>query len=401
MRVLVLSQVYYPDTVSVAQHLSDLCDALVAKGCSVDVVSSRLPYYADGQYASKETRKGVRIHRIRHTNFSRNSLLGRGFNFFSFFVSSIAKAIILGRRCDLVLTTSVPPFMATVAMLVSKINGIDFKYWLMDVQPDLAFESGVLERHSLRGRILSFFSTSTLRAAKRVVVLDRHMMDHVTKCGVPLDRVHVLPVWPVSEDFYDGDRLENPFRVEHDYGTKIVVMYSGNHAWVHPLDTLLQASHLLRNDDRFLFSFIGGGIRVRDVSDHRLANGGDNIAQHEFQPRASFHISIAASDIQVVIMGDNQVGYTHPNKIYGALLLAKPVLYIGPAVSHVTDILQNLSGNITVRHGDVAGLVGALQQFVSLDEDEMLKIGKKNREYALVNFKKELLIESTVDSVLN
>ena len=401
MRILVLSQVYYPDTVSVAQHLTDLCDALVADGCSVDVVSSRFPYYTDGEYASQETHNGVRIHRIRHTNFPRNSLLGRGFNFFSFFVSSIAKAIILGRRCDLVFATSVPPFMATVAMLVSKFNGIDFKYWLMDVQPDLAFESGVLERYSVRGRILSFFSTATLRAAKRVVVLDRHMMNHVAKFGVPLDRIHALPVWPVSEGFYDGDRLKNPFRVEHDYGNKVVIMYSGNHAWVHPLDTLLEASHLLRNDDRFLFSFIGGGIRVQDVSDHRLANGGANIVQHEFQPRASFHISIAASDIQVVIMGDSQVGYTHPNKIYGALLLAKPVLYIGPAVSHVTDILQNLSGNITVRHGDVAGLVEALQHFASLDEDEITKIGEKNREYAVVNYNKELLIESTVDLVLN
>jgi colanic acid biosynthesis glycosyl transferase WcaI len=52
--------------------------------------------------------------------------------------------------------------------------------------------------------------------------------------------------------------------------------------------------------------------------------------QLAYQDRSKLHLSLGASDLQVVILGDNQVGYTHPNKIYGAMFIGKPILYIGP-----------------------------------------------------------------------
>ena len=42
--------------------------------------------------------------------------------------------------------------------------------------------------------------------------------------------------------------------------------------------------------------------------------------------------------IHVVVMGDPFVGLIHPCKIYNILRLGTPVLYIGPAESHITDL---------------------------------------------------------------
>ncbi len=123
--------------------------------------------------------------------------------------------------------------------------------------------------------------------------------------------------------------MENPFRIENNFGDKIVVMYSGNHAYVHPLDTLLNVAKQLKNDKRFLFVFVGGGVRKKDVTDYKSLHHLQNIIQLPFQPRENIHNSLGSSDIQVVIMGENQVGFTHPNKIYGAMFVGKPILYIG------------------------------------------------------------------------
>ena len=107
-------------------------------------------------------------------------------------------------------------------------------------------------------------------------------------------------------------------------------MYSGNHSYVHPLDTLLESAKILKDNSKFLFVFIGEGVRKKDVSNFIKKNKLNNILQLPFQPRSNIHISLSSADIQVVIMGNNLVGYTHPNKIYGGLYIGRTILYIGP-----------------------------------------------------------------------
>ncbi len=45
-------------------------------------------------------------------------------------------------------------------------------------------------------------------------------------------------------------------------------MYSGNHSPCHPLDTLLDAAHALKDRSEVVFCFIGGGseqVKVREA----------------------------------------------------------------------------------------------------------------------------------------
>ena len=222
------------------------------------------------------------------------------------------------------------------------------------------------------------------------------MTSHLLSRGANPGKISEIPVWPVSEDIYQGDRLTNPFRIQNNFGDRLVVMFSGNHAYVHPLDTLLNACDILKSDPRFLFAFVGGGVRKKDVSDFKKLKSLENISQHPFQPRSNFHISIGASDVQVVVMGQGQVGFTHPNKIYGAMILGRPILYIGPLQSHVTDILVHIEGNIVVEHGDVDGLVDKLTEFVNLSSTVRHQIGEKNKSFAFKNFSAQSLRQSVV-----
>ena len=120
-----------------------------------------------------------------------------------------------------------------------------------------------------------------------------------------------------------------------------------------------------------------------------------------FQPRENIHNSLGSSDIQVVILGDGQVGYTHPNKVYGALYIGKPILYIGPIESHVGDILDELNSNIYVEHGEVDRLVDELIQFANLKIEILEKIGSENQKYAELNFHPEVLKNKMVEALVN
>jgi hypothetical protein len=90
-------------------------------------------------------------------------------------------------------------------------------------------------------------------------------------------------------------------------------MYFGNHAFVLQLDTLLEAALILKMKSHFLF--VSGGVRKKDVTEFKIKYNLDNIVQLPFQPRENIHNSLGSSDIQVVILGNGQVGYTHPNKV--------------------------------------------------------------------------------------
>jgi glycosyltransferase involved in cell wall biosynthesis len=296
-------------------------------------------------------------------------------------------------RYDLVLCTTSPPLVAHIALKAVLSRKIPFCYWAMDLQPELSIASGLIKDGSFSARALTRIGNFIIQHSSFIFALDVYMKDYLVRRGAIADNVHVVPVWPVMEKIYEGGRAENPFRIENGFGGKTVVMYSGNHSYVHPLDTLLQTALALREEKDFLFVFIGGGVRKKDVTAFKEKNGLNNIVQLPYQPRNNIHNSLGAADLQVVIMGDGQVGFTHPNKVYGAMFIGKPILYIGPSPSHITDILSTLKGNLSVTHGDAGTLTQQLLQFGQLPPDEREAIGQRNAEYARQHFYPAVLKE--------
>jgi hypothetical protein len=85
VKILIISQVFWPDTASTAQHLADLAEELVLENHQVDVLSSRHAYENPSHiFPSKENYVGVRIFRIKNTGLGKKNFLSRGIDFLSF-----------------------------------------------------------------------------------------------------------------------------------------------------------------------------------------------------------------------------------------------------------------------------------------------------------------------------
>ena len=403
MKFLILSQVFYPDTVSVSQHISDLAFKLSKEGNNVTVFTSCYPYEEKNIiYKSRELINGVKIIRLYQTSFGKSNLFYRLFDFFTFYCSITYKLIFIKRNSyDVVLGTTVPPLLSFVGVLVTKWKKMNFIYWVMDLQPELSISSNLIKKNSIPANIFTSLGNYIIKHSDKIISLDRFMTQYLISRGANENNIKTIPVWPVIEDKYTGERLSNPFRIENNFGDKIVVMYSGNHAYVHPLDTIFNAILKLQKNKLFLFVFIGGGVRKKEVTEFKNKYSLSNIIQLPFQHRENNHISLASSDIQVVILGEGQVGFTHPNKVYGALYVEKPVLYIGPRDSHVGDILDKLKDNIVVEHGQTEKLVNELERFSLLKFDEIQKIGKNNRIFAEANFHPDVLKNKMVEALVN
>jgi putative colanic acid biosynthesis glycosyltransferase WcaI len=206
-------------------------------------------------------------------------------------------------------------------------------------------------------------------------VLDRFMAERVLAKLDVRDKLAVLPPWPHEDHLGPTPRDGNPFRREHGLDGKFVVMYSGNHGPSNPLTTVLQAALRLQDDPRLAFVFIGGGIGKSEVD----AVAGPTILSLPYQPLDRLRYSLSAADVHLVTMGDDVVGIVHPCKVYGAMAVARPVLFVGPAQSHVGDLLAREEIGWRVPHGDVDGLVELLRGLVERDGESLAEMGRRAR----------------------
>jgi colanic acid biosynthesis glycosyl transferase WcaI len=399
MKFLIVSQVYWPDSTAVSQILTDLAEDLVRRGHQVSVIASSRDYEQPKRtFPGREVHGGVRIERIDLTAFGKRHIIGRVIDAVSFNVRLFFKLLAVPKGdYDVLIGLTVPPLVSFVSVRIARWKDMKFAYWAMDLQPELSIATGYVKKDSLVARLATWMGESIYRRADLVIVLDRFMSEHILKRGA--SRTAVIPVWPVSGPAHDGTRLENPFRASHGLGDKLIVMYSGNHSAYNPLDTLLQAALLLQADPRFLFLFVGGGVRKKDVTAFREAHQLDNIRELPLQERANLVYSLAAADVQVVVLGDACRGLTHPSKVYGALFIGRPLLYIGPRPSHVTDLLEQCPGNLQVGHGDAEQLAADLRTFAGLGETVWARIGAGNRAYAEAHLTRERIAGRLMDTL--
>lgn len=364
MRILLLNQTFHPDVVSTAQHLADLAVALAERGHQVTVVSSRRAYDDPTKvFPSSEVWRGIQINRVSTTSFGKQAKWRRAADFASFIATCCCRLLFISKP-DVVVALTSPPLISFIGALYARLRGARFVYWVMDLNPDEAIAAGWLREESLAGRFLHALSRFSLRRASRIVALDRFMKAKIEGKGVESGKIVVLPPWSHEDAARFDAEGRKRFRETHRLTDKFVVMYSGNHSPCHPLDTLLAAARALADDTGVMFLFVGGGsefARVKQVATEAQLK---NILCLPYQPLRELAASLSAADLHAVVMGEPFVGLIHPCKIYNVLSVGAPVLCIGPAPSHLTEIIAAVQSAVcaTVAHGDVAKCVATIQR---------------------------------------
>jgi glycosyltransferase involved in cell wall biosynthesis len=435
MTFLLLNQTFHPDVMATGQYLTEVAVRLIERGHQVTVVTSRRAYdHPETQFRKTETWRGIRIHRVGSTGFGKGAKWRRAADFGSFIVACCWRLATLPQH-DTVVALTTPPLISFIGAWLARFWRASFFYWVMDFNPDEAIAAGWLRADSLSARLLERMSRFSLRQAKKVIALDRFMRDRIVAKGIPPTKVVVIPPWSHDTEVRFDLAGRKRFRQAHGLDGKFVVMYSGNHSPVHPLDTLLQAAERLQKDKSIVFCFIGGGSEWRRIKEKaeggrrkaedggqktedggRKAEGGgrktedggrktegggqkaedgrqkaegenqgaeagavcshvsvsafqrssfSNVTCLPYQPLDQLSGSLSAADLHVVVMGDPFVGLVHPCKIYNIMAVGAPVLYIGPRLSHVTEISSAANGEvlcISADHGEVEVVVKQIQR---------------------------------------
>jgi len=377
--LVVISQVYAPDPAAVGQHIADVSEAMAARGWRVIVYTARRGYDDPSRtYPARELRNGVDVRRLPLSSLGKRSIAIRLVGGALFLLQAIVAALLV-RGVTAVLVSTSPPFAHVAGLTLRALRSLPFVWWVMDVNPDQLVASGRLKKTSALSRLLDAANRAAVRRAFAVIVLDRFMRDRMLTKGASEETLHTIRPWSHNPAGGSVDAEANPFRIQHALDGAFVVMYSGNHAMQHPLETLLAAAERLENDESIRFVFVGGGAG-KTVVEERIRAGARNVLSLPFRPRESLATSLAAADVHVVSMADNVVGIVHPCKIYGALAAGRPILFFGPNRSHVGDLLHGAAYGAVIEHGDVDETIRAIRGLQALPPAARAAIGQAARD---------------------
>ena len=398
--LLIISQTFVPDPASVGQHMADVAVEMARRGHHVRVYASARGYENPSViYPKRENLHGVDVRRFGFASFGKKSLLLRVLGTASFMLQAMWVVLTTRNLGGIFFSTS-PPLIGIAALLGKWFRGVPIAYWAMDLNPDQLIAIGKIGPKSLVARILDTANRLILRNSSLVVALDRFMADRLRLRVSDIDKkMLIAPPWPHESHLDSLAHADNPFRAKHNLADKFVIMYSGNHSPVHPLRTLLDAALRLRDNARLQVLFIGGGLGKNEVeafaAEHKLAS----ITFLTYQPLADLCYSLSAADVHIVSMGDNMVGIVHPCKIYGAMTVGRPILFLGPSPSHIADILDQHDIGRQISHGDVDGAIEAIEFFLTAPPQQLAAMGETAQRVLGERFTQEGLTKQFCDAL--
>jgi glycosyltransferase involved in cell wall biosynthesis len=363
--VLFLSSNFPPETNALANRTWEHVREWASRGGQVEVVAGP-PHFPEGQvYEGYENRlshdrmDGVDVLRVPMYVAANAGFLRRVLSFLSYMVSAVWFAR-RGRLEPGVVVASSPQFFAGLAgWLVSRRLRLPFVLEIRDLWPESIVDVGAMRR-GLSIRVLEWIEALLYRSADHVVVVSPAFRPHVEACGVPADRITVMP------NGVDLERFQRPIpaaelealRTDLELQGKLVATYIGTVGMAHGLDALLEVARRCVDPD-IMFLIVGAGAGWQTLHDAAEAEGLDNLRVIGKQPRERIRLFYAASDVSMVHLKDRPAfRKVIPSKMFESMAMRRPIVLGVRGLAR--EILEASGAGIAVKPDDAAELLAAV-----------------------------------------
>lgn len=394
-RVLFINRSYWPDCEATGQLLTELCEDLTDT-FDVSVLAGQ-PNHVAGTESFRtsgvQRRNSVDVYRVKHFQFSKDSMFGKACNFISFFVSATWQSFFIPKHQVVVVETD-PFLLAILGGLLKAWRGSRLIIYMQDVYPDVAVGIGKV-KDGLVTRTVRRLMAKAYNRADRIVVLSNDMRCRMIDNGVSGDKIICIPNWADTENIYPI-KYDNDFRMTHGVNDKFVVMHSGNIGLTQQLDQLLQVAARLKHRTDIQFLLVGDGAsrtRLEQVVSEQMLT---NVRFIDYQAREHLALSLSAADIHIVSMHPAITGCLVPSKMYGIMASGTPVVAVVPEATDLFEIVKSEQVGFAIRPGDEDGLCDTILNCADghADLDEM---GMRARKLAESRFDRHHSVKAFAD----
>ena len=390
MRILVVSQYYWPETF----RITEVAQALRDEGCEVMVLTGQ-PNYPEGVPFKGYSWWSMRVEQHDGVSIYRVPLFPRGdgravllaINYLSFILSAtvLGPWLLRRRSIDSILVFAPSPILQSIpAIWLAKLKNASLATWVQDLWPESLSATGFVRSP----RILSAVSSIVrwiYRKNDLLLVQSQAFVDPVRKMAGS------TPVFyhPNPGDFtFSEPRKKEGSPVNLEAGFNVV--FTGNLGTVQALETILDTANILREEAGIALYLIGGGSRSdwlrSEVSSRRLTNVQ---LPGRFPLKAMPSIMTRASALLVTLVRSPIMSQTVPSKIQAYLAAGRPI--IASLDGEGARVILEAGAGVVSPAEDARGLADAILLLRGLPTDELEQIGKNARAYYEANFEPRML----------
>jgi glycosyltransferase involved in cell wall biosynthesis len=390
MRILVVSQYYWPETF----RITEVVQALRDEGCEVLVLTGQ-PNYPEGvpfkgySWWSMRTEQhdGVTIFRVPLFPRGKGSALRIALNYLSFicFAAAFGPWLLRRRSIDSILVFAPSPILQAIpAIWLAKLKNASMVTWVQDLWPESLIATGFVRSP----RILSAVSSLVrwiYRKSDLLLVQSQAFVDPVRKMAASTPVIY----HPNPGDFAfsePGKKEDCPI----NFGAGFNVVFTGNLGTVQALEAILDAAEILLEEAGITLYLIGSGSRSDWLRSEISRRNLDNVQlPGRFPLKAMPSIMSRASALLVSLVRSPIMSQTVPSKIQAYLAAGRPI--IASLDGEGARVILEAGAGVASPAEDARGLSDAILLLRGLPTDELERMGRNARAYYEANFEPRLL----------
>jgi colanic acid biosynthesis glycosyl transferase WcaI len=395
-RLLVISELYYPEQNATGYFLTGIAEGIAASGREVAVLCAQPTYNQRGIKALvTETRHGVAIRRIRSLACNPRRFVGKAANALSITAGFFVAGLRTIQRGDVVLIVTNPPLAPFLLRWATRLKGARFCLLVHDIYPDVLVPLKMLQPTGLPYRLLEWANSRLYQSCDHIIVLGRDMKRLVrSKLHRPdPPPITIIPNWGEVEAITPRPRQESRLARSLGFdGASLVALYSGNHGKTHNLLEWVDVA-CEPGAQTIQFLFIGDGTGKRPLVKLAANRQANNMTFLDFVDRAELNDSLNAGDIGLISFIPGMEGISVPSRLYNLFAAGKPVLAVCGADSELASVIREEDAGWVVEPGHPEVLAKMLIQIAN-SPAERARMGANARRAAETKYARDAVIES-------
>lgn len=400
MRILVVSQSFYPDNFKINDVIKDLSDA----GHQVHVLTG-LGDYSTGKIPSRyrwfknrtEQYNGATIKRVR-TISRRTGPIFRALNYLSFAFFGCIWGFFTKTKFDVVYIYQPSPVtMVFPGRTVARKQNIPLVIYCLDIWPE-SVKAMHIQEGNVVYRMITRLSQWAYQSADEILVSSFSFMDYLNEVDeIPMEKMKYLPQH--AEDVVMGQRTVPEMIIEQC--DKVNFVFTGNIGMVQDVETIVLATKQLPKELPYKIHIVGDGSNLatcKSLADEYAVN--DKIHFYGRQPAEMMQDFYEIADACLLTLkNENKIGLTIPAKLQGYMAAGKPI--VAAINGDSQTIIADADCGMCVSSSDADALAKAIQAFIELPKEIRESYGANSRSYYEKHFTKETFIESTLEVLEN
>lgn len=386
MRILVVSQFFYPETF----RSNDVAFELQRRGHEVTVLTG-IPNYPEGKiykgYGFLKNRKqnidGVIIIRTLLIPRGKGKAVNMALNYLSWTLFASLKSFFLSNKLkfDAVFVHgSSPVIQFYPALIFKRKQNIPIYFWLLDLWPESLEYAGNIKNqyvmNSFNKVVKKFY-----RESEKILISSKGFKESILEKGDFADKIIYFPNW--AEDVLANGN-QNYAIPELPEGFK--VMFAGNVGEAQDIEAIMEAALKLKNHGNIKFIIVGDGRKLFYIHDfiakHQLEENVICVGRFPIEAMSTF---FSKADVMLVSLKDSPIfNLTAPARIQAYMSASKAI--IGMINGDGAKLIEEAKCGFTVPAGNGSALADLIIRMAEMPREEIIEIGKRGRMFFDAHF---------------